>query len=346
MRWLLLILCLWPLPRAEAEVIRIALFNTELARKGPGLLLRDITRDQAQVRAVRQILERAQADAVLLLRFDWDLETRALQAFADTLAHSGLSYPHRFALRPNTGRPSGHDLDGDGKTGTPRDAQGYGLFAGQNGMALLSRFPIDHDRVRDFSALLWRDLPGAQMPQHRDGTPFPSLEAQSVQRLSAVAHWDIPLLVPGGAQLNLLAFHASPPVFDGPEDANGRRNGDELSFWRHYLDGELDGPAPQNPVIVIGGGNIDPVRGEGHHDRIRALINHPRLQDPRPQTDGPVPEATVDWSGITAPPLLRVDYILPDAGLEVMASGLIWPDPYKGSEKLRHALVWVDIRLP
>src|SRR3546814_15576309 len=47
--------------------------------------------------------------------------------------------PHRFTAPPNTGVPSGHDLDGDGRTMGPRDALGYGRFPGQYGMAILSR---------------------------------------------------------------------------------------------------------------------------------------------------------------------------------------------------------------
>ena len=57
-------------------------------------------------------------------------------------------------------------------------------------MAVLSRLPLGE--VRDFSAFLWADLPGAIPPQV-DGQPFPSAEAQAAQRLSSVAHWDVPV---------------------------------------------------------------------------------------------------------------------------------------------------------
>ena len=29
--------------------------------------------------------------------------------------------------------------------------------------------------------------------------------------------------------------HPTPPVFDGPEDRNGRRNHDEIRFWADYV---------------------------------------------------------------------------------------------------------------
>ena len=39
------------------------------------------------------------------------------------------------------------------------------------------------------------------------------------------------------ADLHLLAHHPTPPVFDGPEDRNGRRNHDEAALWTAWLDG-------------------------------------------------------------------------------------------------------------
>lgn len=351
----ILVCCLWA-GGATADAIRIALFNAELHRKGPGLLLRDIASgEDAQVAAVTELLLRADADAVLLLRFDWDADGAALAAFAGGLQSRGLSYPHRLALRPNTGLDSGQDLDGDGLLRGPRDAQGYGLFSGQNGMALLSRLPIDETGIQDLSGVLWSDLPDARLPVAADGAPFPSAAAQAAQRLSSVGHWDVPLVLPGDARLHLLAFHASPPVFDGPEDANGLRNADELRLWQRYLEGALPMAPPSEPVVVIGGGNVDPLRGEGRRDAIRDLLGDPRLQDPKPlagpQDDFPVSdipfsEATVDWRGITDPAYLRVDYVLPDAALRVLGSGILWPPSKARPDLLRHGLVWVDLALP
>jgi hypothetical protein len=58
---------------------------------------------------------------------------------------------------------TGLDLDGDGRLGGAADAQGFGEFTGQGGMAILSRHPIGP--VTDHSAFLWRDLPGQIMPE-------------------------------------------------------------------------------------------------------------------------------------------------------------------------------------
>ena len=156
---------------------------------------------------VAEILGATRPDILLLTDIDWDLDGAALTALADRLAQEGLDYPHRLALRPNAGLASWLDLDGNGRTGEPRDAQGYGRFLGQGGMALLSRYPLG--KVRDLSDLLWRDLPGARLPRTGD-LPFPSEEAQAAQRLSSSGHWIVPVATPGQA-LTLLAWAATPP---------------------------------------------------------------------------------------------------------------------------------------
>ncbi|MFV2033980.1 MAG: endonuclease/exonuclease/phosphatase family protein, partial [Halocynthiibacter sp.] len=245
-----------------AQTLRVATYNTELDRRGPGLLLRDILRnDDAQITAVTDVIATVAPDILLIQRFDYDYDQRALVAFADLLRQKGVDYPYLFARQPNSGISTGIDMDGDGRLGRARDAQGYGQFAGQRGMALLSRYPIA-EGARDFSTMLWRDLPGALLPT-RNGAPFPSPEAQAVQRLSSVAHWEVPVLLPGGGLLRLLAWHATPPVFDGPEDMNGRRNHDEAAFWQLYLEGKLDVLPPDGPFLLLGDANLDPIDGNG-----------------------------------------------------------------------------------
>jgi hypothetical protein len=332
---------------AAADGLRVATWNVGLDRTGPGILLRDILRGgDAQIDAVAHVIARTDPDILVLQKLDYDHDLHALRALRDRLAEDGPRYDHIFALRPNSGMPTGLDMDGDGRRGDARDAQGYGAFSGQAGMAILSAFPIDADAVQEFSTLLWRDLPGALLPVHEDGTPFPSEGAQAIQRLSYSAHWVVPIRLSSGP-LHLMAFHATPPVFDGPEDANGRRNHDEIRFWNLYLDGAF-GPAPEARFVVIGDANLDPDRGDGRRDAIRQLLDDPRLQDPRPAHAGPdAPRATVEWEQ-TGP--RRVSYILPSADLEVTGAGIHWPPPETPARDLaaaanHHRLVWVDLVL-
>lgn len=297
-------------------------------------------------------------DILVLTAFDYDADQVALAAFRDRLTAAGVDYPHLFSRLPNTGMATGLDMNGDGRTGGPRDGQGYGRFAGQAGLALLSRFPVDAAGVRDFSALLWRDLPGAVLPQV-DGEPFPSPQAQAVQRLSSTAHWLVPVLAPGGA-VDLLVWSATPPVFDGAEDMNGLRNRDELRLWTRLLDGDL-GPVPGRRFVIAGNANLDPFDGDGLRDAMADFLADPRLRDPVPVSRGaqaaavpgqrgPPERATAIWDGVGA---LRVSYVLPSAAWEVVGSGVFWPAPddpqaaLAGADGLAagpHRLVWVDLR--
>jgi hypothetical protein len=352
------------------DALRVATYNVNLTRRGPGLLARDILSGQdAQVAAVAAVIAEVSPDVLLLTSFDYDHGLVALGAFADLLDHLGAPYPHRFALRPNTGMQTGLDMTGDGRRATPDDAQGYGAFAGARGMAILSRHPVDTGAVRDFSNFLWRDLPDALLPVV-DGVSFPSVEVFDIQRLSTTGHWDVPLLLPGGERLHLLAFYASPPVFGGPHGRNLRRNHDEVRFWSLFLDGALPMQPPSAPFVLLGDANLDPYDGDGMHQAMRNLLANPAVQDPRPASRGAVEAAqgplnadqrgdpaldTTLWRQEPGPGNLRVDYVLPGAELTVLDAGVFWPasdDPRAallgetGETGSRHRLVWVDIRRP
>jgi hypothetical protein len=218
-----------------------------------------------------------------------------------------------------------------------------GWLAIQGLVALLSRLPLGE--VRDYSDTLWRDLPDNLMPETAP-------EVAAVQRLSSTAHWDIPLLTPAGP-LHLLAWSATPPVFDGPEDRNGRRNRDEAAFWLDRL--------PETPFVLIGNANLDPVDGEGRPDALNALIA--ATQDPQPRGAWQPPQTganavqkgdpALDTASFrdSGPGNLRVDYLLPSRSLKIVASGVLWPapdDPLARSivAASDHRLVWVDLELP
>ncbi|WP_299298442.1 endonuclease/exonuclease/phosphatase family protein [uncultured Tateyamaria sp.] len=315
-------------------------YNTELQRDGPGLFLRNLARGtDDQIAAVVAVIAEADVDVLALQGIDYDLTGEALGRLAEL-----TGYDHHFALRPNTGMPTGLDMDGDGLLGGPRDAQGYGRFSGQGGMAILSRFPIDAAGVQDFSELLWQDVPGATLPEV-NGAPFPSVAALAAQRLSTTGHWAVPIAAPGGT-FTLMTFHASPPVFDGPEDRNGKRNADEIRLWEQVLTGEVGTPPP-GPFVIAGDANLDPVDGSGIKPAIRSLLSSPLVQDVSPR--GQAGTDTVDWRD-PMPGDLRVDYVLPSSHWRVLDSGVMWPAPDDPLAETvatasRHRLVWVDLTL-
>ncbi len=334
----------------RADGLRLATWNAELSRFGPGLLLRSLEGNKdPQAAAAVAVIGALNADVILLTGIDYDARGAAVQALADRLAKAGHRYPYTLALRPNTGIATGLDLDGNGKRGEAREAQGYGRFAGQAGMALLSRLPILTDQVQDYSAFLWHDLPGNLMPQ---GTPA---EVRAVQRLSTAGHWAIPVQLPDGRALTLLAWYATPPVFDGPEDRNGRRNHDEAAFWLHLLAGDLPFAAPQPPYVLLGQPNLDPMDGEGLPAALQALLASPRLQDPAPRGTNPRQDAgqhgdpALDTALYDKIGGLRVEVILPSPDLTVTASGVLWPpeaDPLTPALQAasHHRPVWVELR--
>jgi hypothetical protein len=342
----------------QAETVRIATFNVELTREGPGLLLRDIEDGtDPQVQAVIDVIARIQPDILALQGIDYDFGLQALSALSARLGAAGVPYSTLFARPTNRGEQTGLDLDGNGRVGEAADAQGFGRFYGQGAMALLSRYPIDLDGIQDFTTVRWADMPDTRMPMTLEGLPFPSVEAASVQRLSSSGHWIVPVWI-GGTRLSLMTFHASPPVFDGPEDRNGLRNADEIRVWQQVLDGRL-GTAPDGAFVIAGAATLDPFDSDGRHDAIRDLLSDPRVQDPVPTSAGAAQAGdqghlgenardTVDWPGVGR---LRVDYVLPSAGLSVVDAGVFWPEAGAPGHQAaraasRHRLVWVDVTIP
>ena len=210
--------------------------------------------------------------------------------------------------------------------GDADDAQGYGRFYGAGGMAILSRFPIMENEVEDYTALLWRDLPDNIYPQV-DGAPFGGAQVHAAQRLSSKGHWIVPVATPDHGTVRVMTFHAAPPVFDGVEDRNGRRNHDEAAFWLDYL-ARADSALP---FVLLGVANMDPDRGQGRPEAIRALLTHPQLQDPFPDT----PTADFDDPD---PGDLRVDYLLPSSDWKVENFGTI-----RTPSASRHDLLWADL---
>ncbi|WP_238368108.1 endonuclease/exonuclease/phosphatase family protein [Mesobacterium pallidum] len=325
---------------AAAEPLRIATWHVELSRDGPGRLLGDLMEPDDQVRAVVDVIASARPDVILLTDVDWDSGGEAALALQHLLDTAGTPLPHAFAPPPNAGVQRGLDVDGDGRTGEPEDALGYGRFRGDGGLLLLANRPLEP--LRDLSALPWAEAPGSLMTEDERAAlePLP---------LGTIGHWSVTL--DDGPELLLLM--AGPPVFDGPEDRNGRRNADEVALWPHYLDGTL-GPRADLPFVLLGNANLDPEDGDGRRDAIRALLSDPRLQDPQPRGDAPPDPAqagdpgldTADWPE-PRPGNLRVSYVLPSADWIVTDAGVIWPTPgTPAATASRHGLVWVDLTRP
>jgi hypothetical protein len=381
-----------PIHASGAATVRVATYNLSLNRAAAGQLVADLaTGTNAHARTVAEIIQRTNPDIVLLNEFDYVVGDVAVDLFRQNyleVSQNGaapVEYPYAFVAPSNTGIPSGFDLNNDLVVGGPDDALGFGFFEGQFGMALLSKYPIAADDARTFQNFLWKDMPGALLPDSL-ATPGPadwfSPEELQVVRLSSKSHWDVPVQV-GKTTIHVLASHPTPPTFDGVEDRNGRRNHDEIRFWADYITpsksgyivddaGQRGGIDGGEPFVILGDQNADPLDGDSFGDAILQLLSHPRIEDPLPTSAGAAEAATVqgganlvhegdpaydtaDFSD-GAPGNLRADYVLPSrAKLQVTDAGVFWPptaDPLSsltGSfpfPSSDHRLVWVDLRVP
>ncbi|MCD7437190.1 endonuclease/exonuclease/phosphatase family protein [Streptomyces lincolnensis] len=385
-----------PAPATGRRTVRFATFNASLNRGTEGALVTDLsTPDNAQARNAAETIQRVDPDVLLVNEFDHDDRSTAAALFQRNYLSVGQSgarpirFPYRFTAPVNTGVASGVDLDGrNGAVTTPgsdaygQDAFGYGLFPGQYGMLVLSKYPIDTRAVRTFQRFLWKDMPENVMPEG-----YYSAEARAILRLSSKSHWDVPVRLGHAARdtVHFLVSHPTPPTFDGPEDRNGRRNHDEIRLWADYISGRRrsaylyddqgvrGGLRPGARFVIAGDLNADPFDGDSYDHAVRQLLDHPAVRLPRtaPSSAGGVEAARVQGGanaahrgnpaydtadfGDGAPGNLRVDHVIPSRGLIPRANGVFWPTSDDPLYRLvgngttvptsDHRLVWQDVQV-
>lgn len=376
--------------------VRVAQFNASLNRNNEGDLVTDLsTPDNPQAQTVAEIIQRVNPDLLLVNEFDFVADGSAAELFRDNylaVSQNGAPpalYPYFYIAPSNTGVLAPVDLDDqrttDGSITLPSDAFGFGFFPGQFAMVIYSKFPIDEANIRTFQTFLWKDMPGNLLtadpaPSPNNLTEFYSQAAIDVFRLSSKSHWDVPITL-NGQTLHLLASHPTPPVFDGPEDRNGKRNFDEIRFWRDYItpgDGEyiyddlgsFGGLTPGASFVIMGDQNSDPNDGDslpGAADQIldSPLTNTSLTPSSLGGTDAAARQGgannahisdpafdTADFNDDPAPGNLRADYVLPSIDLTLNQARVFWPPegdplfPLVGNfpfPSSDHRLVWIDV---
>jgi hypothetical protein len=378
--------------------VRFATFNASLNRNNAGQALAELSAPgNVQADRVAEIIQRIRPEVLLINEFDFEPNNALAEAFQANYLdrpHSAggqppsapIDYPYVFVAPSNTGIPSGFDLNNNGVVGGPDDALGFGFFPGQFGMGVFSQHPILYDQIRTFQRFLWKDMPGARLPDDPN-TPAPAdwyTPAElAVLRLSSKSHWDIPIDV-DGTVVHFLVSHPTPPVFDGPEDRNGTRNFDEIRFWADYITpgptsryiyddlGGTGGLEPGELFVIAGDQNSDPLDGDSIPGSIQQLLEHPLVNTKvTPQSDG-APEATALQGGANAnhrsdprfdtadfadnaPGNLRADYVLPRKNLRIVDAAVFWPVqasplfPLTGVFSFPssdHRAVWIDVQVP
>lgn len=308
-------------------------------------------KDDFRLNAIAKIVLDTHPDIILLNEFDFIApQSQGLDRFCEQfleISAAPLHYPYRYTAPVNTGLPV---------EGFEEKVHGFGHYPGQYGMAVLSRYPLRQDASRTFQRFRWADMPGALQPQLAGRPYYPEALWQRL-RLSSKSHWDLCIDV-AGQPLHILASHPTPPVFDGAEKRNQRRNFDEIRFWADYIttenshyivddQGRAGGLAGDVPFVILGDLNADPSKGQSWPGAIDQLLKHPLVNSGAvPQSEGGKAKGRAD---ITADWGLRADYVLPSKrGLMVVESGVYWPLDkalQKGLMVSDHRLVWTTLAL-
>jgi Endonuclease/Exonuclease/phosphatase family. len=366
------------------STLRLAQFNLSLAGRQAGDIKAQMlaSTPSRQIKNLAATLQRVRPDVVVLCEFDHPGnggDNGALAAFCERhLAKSQdgdppIDYPYRYLPATNTGLKLTVPVSAHPRLTDAQQCHGFGDYHGQFGFVIISRYPIEDTAICTWQHFAWHQLPHHQIP-----SDYYTEAAKKKLRLASKNLVSVPISI-GDQQIRLVACHPTPPVFDGPEKRNWRRNSDEI----HQLIGLLDnadwlvddkgvhgGLSSEIPFVVIGDLNADPSYGDGDKQAIGALLNHPRVH-PDVATGAQVPKSEaaqshafrfIDGKGraiATHNGGLRLDYVLPSRELAVLASGVFWPAPddadyplicdKNGQEHARahsdHRLVWVDVAL-
>ena len=380
------------------QTVRFATYNASFDRTGADVLPAQMAAgDNQQIKNIAEVIQRTRPDVILLNEFDHDGVGESDQVVKDFIANylkqsqngaDAIDYPHFYIVPTNTGLAE-VDLNDNGvEKEVPADTYGFGFYHGQYGFIVLSKYELDTDNIRSFQKFLWNDMPDAALPNkfvdgNDTGEPYYSENTMKHFRLSSKNHIDLPIKVSEEKTVHLLAMHPTPPVFDGIEDRNGRRNYDEIRLFSDYISndytknsylvddqGNKGGIGENASFIIAGDLNADPVDGDSYQYAINQLLQHPRVAQ-EVAVGNLVPSSeggkgyetdraffgTPDYWTHTFP--LRLDYVLPSSDLNVIDTGVYWQAKgedyrylFENAEGEQgkavssdHRLVWVDIKI-
>ncbi len=341
-----------------ANAYRFATFNVAMSADNAGGMLEALkdtsdARTSARCKNLAAIIQHVRPDVLLLCEFDHlggggddGMLAYFLEHFLgkSQQGESPIHYPHCYLPPTNTGLAIQQGTD---VSKAPQKAHGFGRHHGQYGFVVLSRYPIDTDNIRSWQSLRWADMPNHRMPKH-----FFDKDTESALRLSSKNHVVVPIHLEGKI-IHVVACHPTPPVFDGKERRNLRRNADELRFVSDIIEnaaylvddaGQTGGLGEEDTFVVMGDLNADPTNGDGDKKVIQGLLTHPSIKPlitqtaspennhlPRhiPTSDGAIESLagsnTKHKSRATHARGLRLDYVLPSNDLVAVDGGVFWP---------------------
>lgn len=300
-------------------------------------------------------------------------EKTNIQAFVDNYLSEpqhrtldGSEYQYTLQPTSNTGvlPEEPYDFNKDGNAGErPGDAFGFGAFPGQYAFGIASKYPINERGIRSFQTFLWDDMPGNLIPIEGETSVDPDgiylTEAETnVYRLSSKTHIDVPFEVDGETVHGLFS-HPTPPVFDGPNNFNGRWNHDEVRFFADYVagadyiyddTGTTGGLADDASYVLMGDMNAGP--GDQPLDpATKYFIENDDFVTRRLPTSPGGAQRGNRYATATFEERPKVDWVLPSPDLSLRSSAVVWPSKNADKRGLRtavdtasdHRLVWADI---
>ena len=292
--------------------VRFATFNASLNRGTAGQLVTDLSAPgNAQASGAAETIQRADADVILVNEFDYAARRRGGRAVPRQLPRGrperrrtgrlplllrrAVQHGHPDRLRPQQQRRRGrprHQAGGD-------DAFGFGLFPGQYGMVVYSKYPIADRRRPHLPALPLEGHAGRRCcpttrrrprrptgtpprsstssgcPRSRTGTCRSSCPAASRSTSSSPTRRRPPSTAPRTATARATTTRSA----SGPTTSRG---GSAASYI-YDDEGATGGLGRGQDFVIAGDQNADPVR--------RRLV---RRRDPaaaRPPADpGPAPD--------------------------------------------------------
>lgn len=377
---LLSLLCCSPKPTPKsASTVRFASYNVALFRKAEGELAKDLrSGEDQQIKNVAAVIQKNNPDVIALLEFDYDPSGQLVDDFQKNYlakpqqGQEAVEYPYSMQFASNTGVASKFDYNNDGKVELPNDAFGFGNYEGQYAFAILSKYPLEVASIRSYQQFLWSKMPDAKVPTTEDGMPYYSEDTWNQFRLSSKNHVDLPIRINNTTTIHTIIAHPTPPVFDGPEDRNGKRNFDEIRLLKDYVQnadyliddkGKKGGLKKGSSFVIMGDLNADPIDGDSYKGAINQLLDAPEVNQEvsngkwipysnggkaynKRTTDKGNPGHDTAFFGA------RIDYVLPSNNLKVLKTGVFWPA--KGEELYEvikdkgasdHVLVWVDLEI-
>ncbi|MCH7661677.1 MAG: endonuclease/exonuclease/phosphatase family protein [Euryarchaeota archaeon] len=333
-----------------------------------------------QLRAAAEVVQTVPEPDVLLVceldnNFQQGKNTRIHngEAFLDNYLRepqrddlSGVDFEYFYAPESNTGVPSGMDYYKSGEVtlepGTDayaNDCYGYGEYPGQYAMGIYSKYPIDPEGIRTFRKFRWKNVPNDKMPLSREFDIYLTGAERKRFRLSSKTHADVPIRI-GDRTVHAVIAHPTPPVFDGPENLNGRRCHDEnkligdLIRGEEYLyddDGARGGLPTDEAFVLMGDMNAEPGEEENFDAATTHLLENPRINaENMPTSEGGREEGN---EFITSDFGKQVDYVLPSMEFDVLDSAVVWPSEgtdrpafletvLQGSD---HFMIWSELTL-